>query len=88
MGATMQIKDKVAIVTGAAGGIGAALAEALLAGGARVVDSDLDGERLAATADRLRLEIAPLRGGNQQEEVGRLVSLGAVPVDRGRPQGA
>lgn len=53
MGAAMQVQDKVAVVTGAAGGIGAALAEALLEAGARVVVSDLDGERLAATAERL-----------------------------------
>lgn len=53
MGAGMQVKDKVAIVTGAAGGIGAAIAEALVSGGAHVVVSDLDEQRLAETAERL-----------------------------------
>ncbi len=50
----MRVPDQhVAIVTGAAGGIGAALAQRLLETGTRVVVSDLDGERLAATAERL-----------------------------------
>lgn len=53
MGAPMQVQDKVAVVTGAAGGIGAALAEALVEAGARVVLSDLDEKRLAATTERL-----------------------------------
>lgn len=45
--------QKVAIVTGAAGGIGAALARRLLEAGTRVVVSDLDGDRLAGTVARL-----------------------------------
>lgn len=49
----MEIAGKVAVITGAAGGIGAALAEALLAKGARVVITDLDAERLEATRARL-----------------------------------
>lgn len=43
----------VAIVTGAAGGIGAAVAQRLLEGGAGVVVSDLDGTRLGASVARL-----------------------------------
>lgn len=53
MGTGMHVEGKVAVITGAAGGIGAAIAEELLARGARVVVSDLDGDRLAATAQRL-----------------------------------
>lgn len=45
--------DKVAIVTGAAGGIGAGLTQALIEAGARVVVSDLDASRLTDTAERL-----------------------------------
>lgn len=43
----------VAVVTGAAGGIGAAVAQRLLEGGARVVVSDLDGDKLAASVASL-----------------------------------
>lgn len=53
MSAGTPVRGRVAVVTGAAGGIGAALAEALIGAGARVVVSDLDEARLAATAERL-----------------------------------
>ena len=42
----MKIDNSVAIVTGAGGGIGAALCRRLVENGARVVATDLDGERL------------------------------------------
>ncbi|WP_162002696.1 2,3-dihydro-2,3-dihydroxybenzoate dehydrogenase [Streptomyces sp. CB01881] len=48
------MKDTTAVVTGAAGGIGAAVARALAARGATVALLDRDAERLAATAARLR----------------------------------
>lgn len=50
----MDVRDRTAVVTGAAGGIGAAIAEGLLARGARVTLSDLPGPRLEETGARLR----------------------------------
>ncbi|MEY4858301.1 MAG: hypothetical protein RLZZ235_468, partial [Pseudomonadota bacterium] len=45
-----QVQGKVALITGAAAGIGAACAEALAAEGARVVLTDLDDARGEALA--------------------------------------
>ena len=49
----MRLKDKVAIVTGAAQGIGAGVAAAFAAEGARVVLADIDAEKGRATAAAL-----------------------------------
>jgi 3-oxoacyl-[acyl-carrier protein] reductase len=46
-----RFEDKVAIVTGAAGGIGEGYARALAAEGAAVVVADIDAERAAKVAD-------------------------------------
>lgn len=65
-----ELAGRVAIVTGSAGGIGLALVEGFLADGARVVMADIDGERLATEAGRLRSE-----GGDVLD----------LPVDVGDP---
>ena len=49
----MRLKDKVAIVTGAAQGIGAGVAAAFTAEGAKVVLADVDSEQGEATAAAL-----------------------------------
>ena len=46
----MEISGKVAVITGAASGIGRATAEAVGAQGGHLVLTDLDAERLAVTA--------------------------------------
>lgn len=48
-----SIDGSVALVTGGAGGIGAAIAERLAGLGARVVVADVDGTGAAAVADRI-----------------------------------
>lgn len=62
----MRIEGAVAVVTGAAGGIGEAVARALLErGAASVVLADLDDDRLDATADALAAEL----GGDAEDRV-------------------
>jgi NAD(P)-dependent dehydrogenase (short-subunit alcohol dehydrogenase family) len=55
----MEVEGKVAIVTGAGGGIGGAISRALAAAGAKVVVADLDGETARETA----AEIEAVRPG-------------------------
>lgn len=50
----MRLKDKVAVVTGAAAGIGLACAEAFAREGAKVVLSDINSERGEAAAQQVR----------------------------------
>jgi hypothetical protein len=69
----MDLKDKTTVVTGAAGGIGAALARRFHAAGANVVVADRDAERLATVAE----ELNSLRAG----------SAIAVTADIGTEQG-
>jgi NAD(P)-dependent dehydrogenase (short-subunit alcohol dehydrogenase family) len=53
---TQQFKDKVAIVTGAASGIGAAIARQLAGSGARVAVTDIDADGAKALAESIAAE--------------------------------
>jgi len=50
---TVDLNDKVAFVTGAASGLGAAISRRLIEGGARVVLADLAGDKAKMLADAL-----------------------------------
>src|SRR6202161_3193510 len=50
----LKLANKVAVITGAARGIGRACAERLLADGCRVLIADIDTAALATTLDELR----------------------------------
>ena len=69
----MRVKDKIIVVTGAAGGIGRAMAERFLKEGARqVVVSDINGEGAEATAKELGC-VAMRTDVSKDEEVKRLI---------------
>jgi 3-oxoacyl-[acyl-carrier protein] reductase len=61
------LDGQVAIVTGAASGIGAAIADLFLREGAKVLLADRDADRVAAAADRYR--------GEQRTVVGAVVDV-------------
>ena len=73
----MRLDGKVAVVTGAARGIGRATAQRLLAEGAKLVVSDIDADRLHATAaelgtsDTVRAVVADV---SHRREVDQLVA--------------
>jgi NAD(P)-dependent dehydrogenase (short-subunit alcohol dehydrogenase family) len=57
-----DLRGRVAVVTGGAGGIGAALVERFLAEGMKVVVADIEARPLDRTVDRLRAEGADVTG--------------------------
>jgi NAD(P)-dependent dehydrogenase (short-subunit alcohol dehydrogenase family) len=72
---SQPIEGQGVVVTGAAGGIGKALAARLVAGGARVVINDLDAARLAATAAEIGAYPVP---GDSASEAGAAALVAAA----------
>ncbi len=74
----MELKDQIALVTGAGQGIGRAAALALAAAGAHVVAADIDGASAEATADKVgsyqRRGLAVQADVGDVREIDRLVS--------------
>jgi 3-oxoacyl-[acyl-carrier protein] reductase len=69
----LNLRDHVIVITGAASGMGRAIARAADREGARLVLSDFDGDRLKATAGELGGEVRHLRA-----DVTRLPDIEAV----------
>lgn len=65
------MSDRVVLVTGAAGGVGGAVAELLASLGARLVLTDIDGEALRGRAESLGAlaEVADLRDADAPQRV-------------------
>jgi len=78
------LADRGAVVTGAAGGIGRALAARLVAEGARVVVNDVDADRLATTAREIGAHAVPgdaaSPGGVEAVVEAATAELGAIDV--------
>ena len=71
-----ELRDRVAVVTGAASGIGLALCERLAAEGMRVVLADVEPERLQRAADT----VASVSGGRGPRRADRRLPLGVGRV--------
>ena len=85
MPADGQVEDRrrrLAVVTGAAGGIGSSVCERLLADGFRVAGLDNDEERLAALASRLGPSLRP-HPVDQTDEAGIRRTMAAIETVEG-----
>jgi NAD(P)-dependent dehydrogenase (short-subunit alcohol dehydrogenase family) len=80
---TGRLDGKVAVVTGAARGIGRATLELFVAEGAHVVATDLDAETLAATAAEVSPDVVTVTGDVSVEDDARAM-IGAAVSSFGR----
>jgi NAD(P)-dependent dehydrogenase (short-subunit alcohol dehydrogenase family) len=85
---SLSLDGKIALVTGAAGGLGAATAELLGSAGAKLFLTDMAAEPLEALASRLRLDgitcaraVVTLSGASSAAELAARVMAALGPVD-------
>ncbi|MFY8031400.1 MAG: SDR family oxidoreductase [Devosia sp.] len=64
----MRLKDKVAVVTGAASGMGLAIAKLFVAEGAKVVAADWHGDAIAAAVAEIGGSIVAVTTDVSQQE--------------------
>lgn len=76
------IADKIALVTGAAGGIGASLVQLLSEAGAHIVATDLEDPPLASLAN-VRAEALDVRSRANVEELVERIERDVGPIDIG-----
>ena len=77
------LSRRVALVTGAGGGIGKAIAEKLIEEGANVVYTDLSEERLVDSTKSLSTDIASFISGNVADEVSVQAKFDKAALDFG-----
>ena len=79
----LNLRDRVIVITGAASGMGRAVARAASQQGARLVLSDFDGDRLKATAGELDGEVRHLRADvTRQPEIDAIFALAERELGR------
>ena len=85
----MQLKDKVAIITGGGSGIGRAIARGFSTEGARVLVTDIDGEAAATVAAELSGDVSDSASVDSMvdEAVSRFGQLDIVVNNAGRARG-
>jgi len=86
MNTSPTLAGRIALVTGAGGGIGREIARLLAAAGAHVVALDLSADALAATAQSLReqrLEITTLQADVSSNEAVREEWRASWPITAG-----
>jgi len=79
----MRLKDKVAVVTGAASGMGLAIAKLFVAEGAKVVAADWHGEAIAAAVAEIGGSIVAVTADvSQQEQAEAMVDKAVAEFGR------